>query len=97
MARLLLTLFLVFAPALFAQDAKLSESEQLRHALWQTQIALEQTLSQAASCRAQLRSVQLTHDEAQLKTDIEKAHGGYVFDPKTGQLAKPATVKGEGK
>lgn len=85
---LLLALLLVVAPALHGQDAKLSDTEQLRLDLHQTRILYEQALAQAGACRAQLREVQLTADEAALKATIEKAHGGYDFDAHTGQLTR---------
>lgn len=78
-------------PLASAQEkAQLSDVEQLRHRLLLTETALENALSQTASCRAQLRSIQLTSAEATLKTEIEKQHGGYLFDPKTGTLTKRA-------
>lgn len=75
------------------EPSPLSEVEQLRHRLLLTETALEQALSQMASCRAQLRSVQLTMDEATLTSSIEQTHPGFQFNPKTGELTpKPSKL-----
>lgn len=75
----LFALLIVMAPALYGQDAKLSDVEQLRLDLHRTQILFEQALADAGSCRAQLRSVQLSADETTLAADIEKAHPGFAL------------------
>jgi len=76
------------AAALQADEARLSEIDKLRFRLHQTEIALEQSIAQAGGCRAQLRELQLTADQLSLKSDIEKRHPGYAFDPRTGVLSK---------
>lgn len=93
MNKLFLALLLVCAPALYGQGGKLSETEQLRLDLHKTQILYEQALAQAGACRAQIREVQLTQQQQQLRADVEKAHPGYSFDVSTGQLSKAAEAK----
>lgn len=70
------------------QSSTLSEADQLRFRLHRTKIELEQALSNAASCRAQLRSVQLTEEQARMKADIEKRYPGFTFDVQAGQLVE---------
>lgn len=82
--------------------AKLSIEEGLRVDNLKLRTALAQSTALYDGCRAEVgvlydvlgrtRAQQATKDlteaEAQLKTEIERAHPGYVFDPKTGALAK---------
>lgn len=89
----------------------LTTLEKARADLLQVRTAYAQVLAQYDGCRAELGTVYnalgpfrareasttLSADEMALRVDIETAHPGYTWDPKTGTLTKkpdpPAAVK----
>lgn len=88
----------VTKPALSVPEAtpKVEALTELEQALQQNvtlQKALTQYIDQLAQCQAQLAPAQSKQNaeavskiEADLKERIEKAHPGYAYDVKTGQL-----------
>lgn len=92
-----LALVLLAALPLFAQDATLSKTEQLKVQVHQLEIQLEQALAQASSCqatlgsvRARVRSQELSAAQLVLRAELEKSHPGYTVDFDKGTLvAKP--------
>lgn len=88
--------------ALLAQGggAELSELERTRLELLRVRTAYAQVLTQFDACKSEQATLYdalgkahaaqaseaLTAQEASLKADVEAAHPGYTFNPKTGTL-----------
>ena len=109
---LLIATLVLWAVGLTAQGAapSLSEVEQLRVDLLQARTLLAQLQAGYDGCRAeigtlyhqlgqvraQVASQVLTAEEARLKADVEAAHPGYTWNPKTGAFTrKTADPPGE--
>lgn len=85
----------------------LTELERTKLELLRVRTAYAQLVAQYDGCKAEVGAVyntlgqlrasaattELTAQEKALKADIEAAHAGYTFDPKSGALTKKTDAK----